>query len=193
MVMHCFQHFSTHMECLKTIDTENDINGVTLIEKCASTLENLDLKSFDGTNNFVGFTTPFPALKSIKSFPCRGSGRLGLGVLVALSCQTLESLCIERVNLYNELRNINYELPRLKTLYLDKCEGDGIVIELLRASQHSIETLEAESLNCRFPSSINFDMPNLKFIKVGTCKRDVMRALEMRCHPDVKVYRSRYR
>ncbi len=178
MVLHCFQHFSTQMECLKTIETENDINGVTLIEKCASTIENLDLKSFDGTNNFVGFTTPLPALKSIKSSCSRG-GRLGLGVLVALSCQTLESLCIERVHLYNELRNISYELPRLKTLNLDKCEGEGLVFELLRASRHSIETLEAESLHCRFPSSINFDMPNLKFIKVGTCKREIMRALEV--------------
>ena len=178
MVLHCLEDFLTHMECLKRIETDCDINGITLIKKCASTLEYLDVKSFDGANNFLGFDTPLPALKSIKACHSRG-GRLGLGRLVALSCQTLETLCIEKINLYHEMRIISFQLPCLKTLRISKCEGEEPVIQLLRASQHSIETLVTESLTCRFPSSIDFDMPNLKFVTVGLCKRDVMHTLQV--------------
>lgn len=171
------EEFSTSLTSLKNIESENDTSAVTLIKNCSPTLEFLDLQEMDGVNNFIGFTTQLPALKTIKVN--RPRGILGLHRLISLSYTTLEVLDLEHVNLSSELRIVNFEFPSLKVLKMKKCDGDGPVVHILRAAQHSIEHLETESLYCSTPATLNFDMPNLKYVTIGHCKHEVMRIFKV--------------
>jgi len=188
MDLNCLTEFQTPLTALKNIDSDNDKGVITLLKNCSTTLETLDIEDLDNRINFVDLDpeNKLCGLKTVKAN--RPRGIFGLQKLMSLAYRTLEVIDLEQVNLAAEIKEITFELPALKKLKTKKCAGESLIIKIMRIAKDTIEHVDVGSLYCPTPTSINFDMPNLKMVIIDQCNYEVSRVLQVRCHPDARIY-----
>lgn len=168
MDLNFLTEFESPLTALKNINSYNDKGLITLLKNCSTTLETLDVDYLDDKSNFVDLDSEHNlGLKTVKAN--RPRGIFGLQKLITLSYRSLEVIDLEQVNLCAEIKVVNFELPALKKLKTKKCDGESLIFHIMRIAKDTIEHVDVGSLYCPTPTSINFDMPNLKIVKIGSC------------------------
>eukprot|EP00088_Acartia_fossae_P052001 TRINITY_DN5855_c0_g1_i3.p1 TRINITY_DN5855_c0_g1~~TRINITY_DN5855_c0_g1_i3.p1 ORF type:complete len:381 (-),score=89.36 TRINITY_DN5855_c0_g1_i3:286-1287(-) len=185
---------NTTMKSLKKIEvclSLNDAGLECLIEAAQNSLEGVNFTEMVDTrriNYLDAKSVSLPKMKYISISQPRNC--FGLYTLIKLSSQSLEVIDLEKTTLCSIPSNLQFELPSLRIIKLDKCHGQQLVVSLLRAGRFSIEYLDARSLILYDHNTINFSLPRLKTAIIGTGRPGVIQALKEQWAPDANI---RYR